>query len=176
MGKQAAKVRMGKRGLFHRTALAVLFVLSGCAHAPRFETAGSGQLPTDVTPTFGFGSFAAGEDDALRARIADCLKRKGLATADKPAFLVQLAVSNTPSGTSVLSGADATASAPANLVRRSRRQSLVVTLSEIASGREVYRLQVVQPYRRTTARQPLPVLAEEACAIIDGSRLPAQHS
>jgi len=155
-----------------RAAIVTLLILGACAHAPRIETLHSGQWPAGTS--FGIASFDAGEDAALRSRISACLAAKGIAPADKPALLAQIGVADHPPGSAVLLDSDNAGEPKKRRSTRWRDQSLTVSLSELSSGREVYRVRAAKAYRRSSPQPPLSDLAEAACqAMGDNPAAPA---
>lgn len=131
-------------------------LLAGCAAAPRESVQTSGALPAQAR--FGFASFDAGEPDALRNRIGACLSAHGLTQASDPAYLVQIALSDHPARTQAI---DPAQPAPGKQGSKRHDVTLVVTLSEVASGREIWRTSATRRGEATGA-----TLADAVCAAI----------
>lgn len=148
-----------KDAMWGRTSsLALIAALfSGCAAAPRETAQTSGALPAQAR--FGFASFDAGEPDALRDRIGACLVAHGLTQAADPAYLVQIAFSDHPARTQAI---DPAQPAPAKRGGKRHNVTLVVTLSEVSSGREVWRVNATRRGEATGA-----ALADAACAALN---------
>lgn len=148
--------------------ITVVMLAGGCAHAPALQVATRGQWPADDKPTYGFGRFDAGEDPTLRARIAACIGNRGMTPSDTPAYLVQVGLSDRPAKADILPGDQA--ATPESKRAQSKRpsQALIVDLTDMANGKEVYRVAVTGQYRRPAARRPASALADAACQTLEG--------
>ncbi len=142
-------------GIGSRCGLAaILVMLGGCAHTPPFQVTSSGAWPAGDKAAFGFGHFDAGEDEALRSRIKACLVHKGMTASDSPAYLVQVAQSDRPAKADILAGNQPAAPAPGSkALGRQPSHSLLVNLTDMSNGREVYRVEVTEHYRRPAKRR-----------------------
>jgi hypothetical protein len=144
-------------------ALAALVAPAGCA-APRESVATVGVWPAEAVPSFGFGDFVTDDSQALRTRIASCLIARGMIASDKPSYLVQIGRSEVPGGVRVI---DPPTQPARKTMGGGRMTVLAVSLSEVETGREAWRVTVTRPVRQTGKASG--DLADAACAAINAS-------
>ena len=124
--------------LLRLVALSVL--AAGCATRPAFDISSSGKLPSEGT----FGLVAAEQAEPAYARLAAMrLEGLGLRRADTGKYALQVTLAQRPAGAGLFLPAqpDAWLRAPARSGSEPR-PTLVLTLSERGTGREVYRIAV----------------------------------
>lgn len=123
-----------------------LVVLAGCATRPAITAAAAGTMP----PPGGFRILGVGGARSnLETAVAARLEAKGFAAAAKGPLLVQVSQSEPPAKTGL------TAARPDEgqwLVEPTRSQSqqfrrLVVTITDSATGEEIYRAYGTERYR-----------------------------
>lgn len=145
-------------------AFTALMAAGGCA-GPRDAVVSSGAWPAGGSASFGFGRFDAGEPEDVRGRIASCLAAHGMIQADdKPAYLVQLALSDHPARTQVIDPAAPPAARPGG--GRRHDLSFSVSISEVATGREAYRVTATRRGGGKRAAGSPSDLVDAACAAI----------
>ncbi|MFT3965070.1 MAG: hypothetical protein QM690_04215 [Sphingobium sp.] len=149
------------RFLLIAASLPLLPALSGCA-APAPVVQSSGTLPGEGGYGFGEGG-APPAPAAAAAALADRLKERGLAPSDSPRYVVQAEYSRPPAKTGTMP-ADQTPPqwrrAPAKGGRLSR---FSLSVTEIASGTEVY---------RTAAWQRARGKADDSAALVQAALTP----
>jgi hypothetical protein len=127
-------------------------LLASCASLPPMEIEDTGSLP----PPAGFQlrHDETGASSAFAAAIATELEARGFTDTERPDYLVQIAGSDLPGKTGLFvpdapTGEDDQQQWLSSPTRTSsiRTRRLVISVTEIASGREVYRVHGIAPYR-----------------------------
>jgi len=122
-------------------ALGAMCLLHACT-APQPTVVSAGSIPTS-------GSFAyvdPGADDALLDGVGRSLEGLGLSRSDTPDYLVEVTHSARPASVGLLvpgAGDPQWHHAPLRKARRRIVETVVLTLSESRSGREIYRAQAI---------------------------------
>jgi hypothetical protein len=170
MSKSSRKA--SRRPLWVAALLPAMATVTGCAHAPAPQIVQSGALPP------GGASYALVETDGAKpasgAAIAQCLGNRGMTVSDAPAYLAQISESDRP-GKAVAYPADPKPEKgqepqwlPGSAPGRGTIRSLALTLTDAATGREVYRVTASERHSRkdTAARgdEGMAKLAGVACA------------
>ncbi|WP_129794521.1 hypothetical protein [Sphingosinicella sp. CPCC 101087] len=132
------------RNTFSRAAAAALalILIGGCASTPPIETQSSGTLPAE-----GDFALAEGVDPDLERAFSTWAEGRGLRPAERPAFLVQLSVSERPAGTGLfLPDRDDRQWLRAPDLSRKRRpvSTLAISIADTATGREVFRASAIR--------------------------------
>ena len=125
----------------------LLLILSGCATRPAIMTAEAGAMP----PSGGFRILGgSAEQGMLERELAAKLEARGFSADAKGPLLVQISQSEPPAKTGLTA---AQASEAQWLVEPTRSKSqrvrrLVVTVTDVPTGREIYRATGTERYRQ----------------------------
>lgn len=167
-----------------RAAAIASLALGGCAHSPAPLVAHIGTMPAGPALTYDFGPLDKRHEGRLQPPIAACLETRGTASAENPAYLVQLSLADEPAVSGVyLPDVPTSADTPPQWLKqpkrgmtRTRERSLTVSVTAMGNGQEVYRTSATQRYRRHASTDLEQGLAKAVCTSISTSWAAAEKA
>lgn len=128
--------------------LSAVLLVAGCTSPYGMDVTAAGQLPEPGKPLL----VSESADPLLREKVLAAMTARGFRVADPAAYLVQIVTSDTPGKTGSFLPYPASdeerswLTAPASR-KTTQTRRITVTLTDIATGREVYRASADERYR-----------------------------